>query len=90
MITDGGENVAPYIAEVKPSLIANDVHVTSILYTHDAEALVIDLSQDTGGEFYQDEGVDSSTDLLDSLRAFAYQVSSCQVAGSQRVAVCIA
>ena len=75
LITDGEENVHPYIADVKPELISKNVHVTSILYTKDAEESVIELSSDTGGKYYYDEGTGCSTNLMQSLKSFVDQIS---------------
>ena len=48
LLSDGGENVAPYIADVTQTLIDAGVIVDTIAFTQAAEGAMYDLAIETG------------------------------------------
>lgn len=74
LITDGQENVQPFIDAVTPDILSNGVHVHSILYTKAAEAKVKDLTSMSGGKFYYDEGTANDASMLENLIAIVADI----------------
>ena len=52
LLTDGVENVRPYVNEILPQLIASQARVVSIAFGRDADNLIESLAQQTGGKSY--------------------------------------
>ncbi|CAH1802573.1 unnamed protein product [Owenia fusiformis] len=67
LFTDGKENKAPFLEDVKPRLFAKGVIFHSVMYGRRAEATLDDLSRTTGGESMFYSGSTLSTGLDDAL-----------------------
>ena len=79
VLTDGEENVSPYIADVEDEVISNGVIVDSILYTSGAAGNDLpNLSAKTGGDTFYDDGTPESTQLI---RGFLETITSNQSPG---------
>ena len=67
VMTDGQENVSPYIAQVRPTILQKKVIVDSILYTANADLALKNLSEETCGRCNFVSGTNDSSSLYDAL-----------------------
>ncbi|XP_067949142.1 calcium-activated chloride channel regulator 3A-1-like isoform X2 [Watersipora subatra] len=66
LLTDGGENVTPFVKKVKPEVQAAGVVVDTILLTVNASQALISLAAQTGGLSFYSSGDSQSTGLNDA------------------------
>jgi len=76
LVSDGGENVSPYIAAVKPTLRTKGVIVHTILISDNAEPKLVELSAYTGGKSFFDSGASDSTNLQSAFRTTVKEAES--------------
>ena len=69
LVSDGEENEAPYINDVKPTLLQKGVIVHTILISAQAEKKLVELAAFTNGESFFDSGSTNSTNLQSAFRS---------------------
>ena len=69
LVSDGGENKAPTIRAVTPTLKKKSVTVHTILISNNADAKLVKLAADTKGRSFFDTGSIDTTDLLSAFRS---------------------
>ena len=74
LMTDGGENEAPYISAVLPGLIADNIIVSSVGLGAYSDIALTDLSSKTGGKFYSVPSGDAQA-LADAFNSIGNSVS---------------
>ncbi len=74
LMTDGGENVSPYIADVLPSVVAAGVTVNTIGLGAAADVQMQDVADQTGGQYYFAPGGDQQA-LSDAFITIANQTN---------------
>ena len=76
LVSDGGENVAPLMAEVKPRLRTKGVIVHTILISDNADPKLVELAAYTGGKSFFDSGASDSTNLQSAFRTTVKEAES--------------
>ena len=86
LVSDGGENEKPWIADVTPMLISKGVIVNAFLLSNHAEKTLVRLAAFTKGTSYFDSESRDSTELQSAFRA-TVQSSDSESPGSAPVEV---
>ena len=76
LVSDGRQNIGPYIEEVKPTLRAKGVIVHTILISDDAEPKLVKLAAYTRGKSFFDSGGSDSTNLQSAFRTTVKEAES--------------
>ena len=76
LVSDGWENIGPYIDEVKPTLRSKGVIVHTILTSDDAEPKLVELAAYTRGKSFFDSGASDSTNLQSAFRTTVKEAES--------------
>lgn len=69
VISDGRENVSPFVSDIMPEVHNKSVVVHTISVTEQADAIMSNLSSSAGGQSFFDAANYNSTALIDSLAA---------------------
>ena len=69
LVTDGKENVEPFIDKVTPIILEKGVIVYTILISAQAEQKLVELAAFTNGESFFDSGSSKSTNLQSAFRS---------------------
>ena len=87
LVSDGEENEAPWMDEVKVDLLAKGVVLDVILISEAADRQLIELSAATGGKAFFDSGFSGSADLQSAFRTIVSDDAASSPGGSP-VEVC--